>query len=171
MFLKRLGIVLAALIPVATVGAFVFQSSDDQTVTTTPTSSTTTPTTGSTTTTPAASGTTAVTSDVATDTPTTTSSTYEDGTYTAEGPYTSPAGSENITVTLTLASDVVVDMSVVTHGVGPSALWQGKFSSGIEAAVIGKNIDDLNLTNVSGSSLTPIGFGAAVESIKAQAEA
>ncbi len=95
---------------------------------------------------------------------------YEDGTYTAEGPYTSPAGSENITVTLTIANDVVTAASVVPHGVEKSALYQAKFVSGYRAMVVGTNLAELNLSHVSGSSLTPIGFNAAVESIKAQAE-
>jgi hypothetical protein len=36
--------------------------------------------------------------------------------------------------------------------------------------VVGKNIDEVNLGKVSGSSLTPIGFNNAIEDIRSQAK-
>ncbi len=174
MWLKRLGIVLAALIPVAIVGAFVLTPKEGRVTTdsvsdTSDTSELTPPSSSS-------SGVNAVASvsiignDRDGAVQNVGGSAYANGTYTAEGAYTSPAGAESITVTLTLANDVVTAVSVTPHGVGPSALWQGKFVSGIEAAVVGKSIESLSLTKVSGSSLTPGGFNAAVASIKSQAE-
>lgn len=167
MLLKRLGIVLAALIPVAIVGAFVFQSDDDRAVTTAPATSTST--TGSTTATPVTESPSTTTTVTTTDAVSESAKLYANGTYTADGTYTSPMGAEKITVTMTVADDVVTAVSMIGTGTGGSALWQGKFSSGLEAAVVGKSLADLKLTNVSGSSLTPIGFNAAVTAIKAQA--
>ena len=170
MWLKRIGIVIAAIIPVAIVGSFVFSSTDNSAEDLAPTAGSGTPMVPS----AIASGseTLVVPSTITTSTtePATESSMYANGTYTAEGAYTSPAGAESITVTLTLADDVVTAVSAEPHGVGPSALWQGKCISGLQAAVVGKNINELNLTKVSGSSLTPIGFNAAVKTIKTQAE-
>jgi len=48
--------------------------------------------------------------------------------------------------------------------------YQSRFLSGYKQYVVGKNISSVNLTNVSGSSLTPIGFDNALTQIKAQAK-
>jgi uncharacterized protein with FMN-binding domain len=170
MLLKRLGIVLAALIPVAIVGAFVFQSGDDQAVNTAPAASTSTPTAGSTATTPATELPSTTTTVTTADAVSESAKLYANGTYTAEGAYTSPMGAESITVTVTVDVGSVTAVTVVPHGTGASAVWQGKFVSGVETVVLGKDLGELNLTNVSGSSLTPIGFNAAIEAIKAQAK-
>ena len=97
---------------------------------------------------------------------------YKDGTYSAVGAYRSPAGEESIDVTLTLKGNVVSDVAVVPNATAPfSKKWQGKFIEGVKAAVVGVKLDDLDLKQVSGSSLTPKGFDDAVEQIKAQAKA
>ena len=97
---------------------------------------------------------------------------YKDGTYTATGEYKAPSGVEVITVSLTLKDDMIVDSTVTGTPVNPgSKMNQGKFLSGYKAMITGKSIDEVKLTNVSGSSLTPIGWNAAVETIKAQAKA
>ena len=146
MLLKRIGIILAACIPVAIVGALAFMPENNESTET-----------------PEATAPSAPTESAV-------SSAYNDGTYTAEGPYRSPMGSENITVALTVADDTVTAVSVTPHGVEASAFWQGKFVSGVQTLVVGKRLTDLQLTNVSGSSLTPIGFNVAVEAIRAQAK-
>lgn len=97
---------------------------------------------------------------------------YKDGTYSADGVYSSPAGAEDIGVTLTLKGDVVTDASVVPHATNmKSKFMQGMFIDGYKAQVIGKNISDLHLTKISGSSLTPAGFNDAVAKIEVQAKA
>ena len=109
-----------------------------------------------------------------TPTPATTStaamSAYKDGTYTAEGDYISPGGPEKINVTLTLSNDVVTNAQVQGEATNPrSQTYQGKFISGFKSLVVGQKIANLQLSNVSGSSLTPKGFNDAVQKIKAQA--
>jgi uncharacterized protein with FMN-binding domain len=98
--------------------------------------------------------------------------TYTDGTYTESGDYQAPSGTETIEVTLTLADGVVTDVQVVGDATDPQAkVHQGEFASGIAGEVVGKNIDDLQVDKVGGSSLTSGGFNAAVETIKADAAA
>lgn len=99
-----------------------------------------------------------------------TQSEYVDGQYEAVGEYRSPGGDETIDVLLTLESGVVVDATVVSNATLPNSVqFQGMFVENFKEQVVGKNIDDLDLTHVSGSSLTPKGFNDAVEKIKRQA--
>lgn len=96
---------------------------------------------------------------------------YNDGTYTVTGKYVSPAGPETINVLLTLKDDVVTDATVVaeaTHEI--SVKKQAEFVGGYKAQVVGKNINEVNVGKVAGSSLTPKGFNDAVAQIKAKAE-
>ena len=97
---------------------------------------------------------------------------YKDGTYSATGSYMSPGGPDQIAITLTIANDIVTDVSATPEpGDGTSARYQNKFVSGYKQYVVGKNIADINLSAVSGSSLTPQGFNDALAQIKTQAKA
>ncbi|AZZ49298.1 FMN-binding protein [Rathayibacter rathayi] len=99
-------------------------------------------------------------------------SSYTDGTYQAEGSYTSPGGNEKVGVSLTLAGGVVTDVTVTPESENPTGQqYQGRFASGISGEVVGKPLDDLKVSKVSGSSLTSGGFNDAVETIKADATA
>lgn len=104
--------------------------------------------------------------------PTTEDSAYTDGTYEVVGTYVSPGGPREINVTLTLQNGVVT--ATEFEGLATDATskrFQGEFADGYEAMVVGKNIDEISLTKVSGSSLTPKGFMDAVEKIKVEAQA
>jgi uncharacterized protein with FMN-binding domain len=95
---------------------------------------------------------------------------YADGTYTADGSYQAPSGTESITVELTLADDVVTDITVTPQATDPTAKgMQANFAGGIADQVVGQDIDQLNVTRVSGSSLTSGGFKIAIEAIKEDA--
>jgi len=84
----------------------------------------------------------------------------------------SPGGNDQVAVTLTLANDVIVDVTATPSAQDrTSQRYQSRFVSGYKQYVLGKNISDVNLTSVSGSSLTPIGFNNALAQIKAQAKA
>ena len=100
-----------------------------------------------------------------------TNSSYKDGVYTTVGDYRSPAGPEEITVKLTLKDGKIVD-SVVTGSSNESVSqkFMDGFAKNHKALVVGKSIDDVKLGVVSGSSLTPKGFNAAVEQIKKEAK-
>lgn len=97
---------------------------------------------------------------------------YADGTYTAEGTYTAPSGTEHVEVTVTLSGDVITAVEVVGDATDPTAkLRQGEFISGIADVVVGKDIDSIQVDKVGGSSLTSGGFNNAIEEIKADAAA
>jgi len=100
------------------------------------------------------------------------SNAYADGTYTESASYQSPNGTETIDVTITLTDDVITDVEVVGHGESPdSKHYQGEFIGGIDAIVVGKDIDSISVSKVAGSSLTSGGFNKAVEAIKLDAAA
>ncbi|WP_254703285.1 FMN-binding protein [Pseudarthrobacter sp. C4D7] len=97
--------------------------------------------------------------------------TYKDGTYSADGNYVSPNGTETVGVQLTLAAGKVSDVKITQHPSNPNTRkFQGQFAGGIAAQVVGKNIDELNVQKVSGSSLTSGGFNQALAKIKAEAQ-
>ncbi|MEA5456082.1 FMN-binding protein [Sinomonas sp. JGH33] len=95
---------------------------------------------------------------------------YRDGTYSADGHYTSPNGPETVGVTLTLQSGVVTDVQITEHPTSANTrLFQNHFASGIKDVVVGKKLDDIKVGIVSGSSLTGQGFNDAVSAIKGEA--
>ena len=97
---------------------------------------------------------------------------YKNGTYSANGTYMSPGGQDVIAVTLTISNDVITDATVSSvSGDRTSLRYQSRFISGFKQYVVGQKVSSVNLSRVSGSSLTPEGFNAALAQIKAQAKA
>ena len=97
--------------------------------------------------------------------------TYKDGTYSADGNYVSPNGTETVGVELTLAGGTVKDVNITQHPSNPNTRkFQGEFAGGIASQIVGKNIDELKVSKVAGSSLTSGGFNQAVEQIKSEAQ-
>lgn len=97
-------------------------------------------------------------------------STYKNGQYTVTGNYWAPEGMERMSVSVTLTNDVITDTTVTNQAQDPtSRQYQGMFISSYKSMVVGKDISTLNLTRVSGSSLTPQGFNDALAKIKQQA--
>ncbi len=95
-------------------------------------------------------------------------SSYADGTYTATGQYGGLPSS--IGVTVTLVDDVITAVTVTPRATDPTSLdYQTRFAQAIPALVVGRNIDEVNLSKVAGSSGTPDGFNAAIQRIKAEA--
>jgi uncharacterized protein with FMN-binding domain len=100
-----------------------------------------------------------------------TSSAYKDGTYSAVGNYQTHGGPESIAVKITLSNGVVTAVVVTEQPKDQmSKMMQEDFIANFKPMVVGKNIDSIKLGKVSGSSLTPMGFNAAVETIKTQAK-
>lgn len=96
---------------------------------------------------------------------------YKNGVYTAEGDYKSPAGPEQIKVSLTLQDGIITEAEVTPEATLPkSQYFQGQFASGYKEMVIGKKINEVQLDKVAGSSLTPKGFNDAVTKIMKQAQ-
>lgn len=99
------------------------------------------------------------------------SASYKDGTYSADGSYSSPGGNEEITVTITIANGKVTDSSVSPRAASrESQEYQAEFVAGYKTLVTGKPLATLNLSRVSGSSLTPRGFNEALNAIRSQAK-
>jgi uncharacterized protein with FMN-binding domain len=97
---------------------------------------------------------------------------FKDGTYTARGDYTSPGGASAVDVKLTLKGDTVTALTVTPKAENPTAKgYEGAFASGVGPKVIGKKLTDLNVTKVSGSSLTSQGFDRAIAAIEKTAKA
>lgn len=95
---------------------------------------------------------------------------YRDGSFQADGPYESPAGGESIIVIVELENDIVTDVQIGLYPTSAtSSKYQSEFSMGIGELVIGRDIDELDVTVVAGSSLTSIGFREALDVIKADA--
>lgn len=96
---------------------------------------------------------------------------YKDGTYIATGSYMSPGGKDTISVELTLIDSRISSISLTPITADDTSReYIGKFTSGYKQYVIGKNIADVKLSKVSGSSLTSVGFNNALSTIKAQAK-
>lgn len=99
-------------------------------------------------------------------------SAYVDGEYSADGQYSSPAGAENVSLTVTIEGGVIVDASFEADSEHPtSQKLQQQFQEGFLEEVQGANIDEVDLDVVNGSSLTPKGFNDALEKIKSEARA
>lgn len=114
-------------------------------------------------------------SSLATNTPTladTTGFTYKDGTYTGTGSYQTPQDMESISVTITIKNNVINDARISQAATSrDSAEYQSIFSSNFKPQVVGKSVNEVRLSRVSGSSLTSAGFNEALDAIKAQAKA
>lgn len=102
--------------------------------------------------------------------PPTSQSSYKDGTYTAVGQYHTPAGTENVEITLTLKDGLIVDASGANRARDrKSQKYVDMFLGGFKTLVVGKKISEVSLGKVSGASLTPKGFNAAVLKIRSEA--
>lgn len=96
---------------------------------------------------------------------------FTDGTYSATGSYQTPGGIEKIGVKVTINNGVVTTASITEQGsTGESQEFQARFESGFESQVVGKKVSEIKLSRVAGSSLTPIGFNAAISDIAKQAQ-
>lgn len=98
---------------------------------------------------------------------------YKSGSYSADGNYQTPGGRESIGVTVTLSDDgTITEATATPEGkTGESQEFQSKFVSGFKSQVVGKKIDEVSLSRVAGSSLTPNGFNNAIDDIQDQAKA
>lgn len=105
------------------------------------------------------------------DQPAATTRRYTNGSFNATGNYVSPAGTEEVAITLVITDDKIASASFQGKASNPTTeFMQGKFKEGFEALVVGKSVDEVSLTVVNGSSLTPKGFMDALKKIKAEAK-
>lgn len=96
---------------------------------------------------------------------------YRNGLFKATGNYVSPGGPRTLEVTITLTDGVITGADTIgTATDATSKRFQGEFVSGFKEQVVGKNIDEVDLVKVAGSSLSPKGFNDALTQIKAEAQ-
>jgi uncharacterized protein with FMN-binding domain len=151
-----------ALIAIASVAVVAFETTTKKTAEQAPAASTNPATSSQ----PAA-----VSSPTSSTTPGVTAGDFKDGTYTVVGNYTSPGGPETIGVKLTLKDNLVTAVEVTPNATLPTSKnFQNLVAENVGALVVGKNISEIKLDKVSGSSLTPKGFNDALEKVKAQAK-
>ena len=168
---KKIGIIAGVVVVLGVIGVTIFQESDDG-VAGTPVAVTTdsysnTPVSAPT---PSPASSTPPTPVAAV--PKNYVSVYRNGNYSATGSYDSPGGTENVSVTLTITSDIITSVSVTSGAYDRrSQSYQNIFIANYKQYVIGKNISSLNLGKISSSSLTPVGFNDALAKIRAQAKA
>lgn len=97
---------------------------------------------------------------------------YKDGSYAAAGSYNSPGGVERIEVSVTLRDGKITNTTATTKAASStSRQYQSEFIDNYKELVIGKPIDEVELSRVAGSSLTSGGFNEAIEKIKQDAAA
>lgn len=96
----------------------------------------------------------------------------KDGSYSAEGAYTSPGGHQKVKVELTLADGVIDDIDVTPEAVDPqSERFQTDFADHVAQQVEGKTLAEADVSVVASSSLTSQGFNQALDKIAAEAGA
>lgn len=82
--------------------------------------------------------------------------------------YKTPAGNEEVKVTANIDDKgIVTDVNLEFVANAPmSKKFQALFAEGIDAQVVGKNISDVKVGVVNGSSLTGNGFNLAIDQIE-----
>ena len=100
------------------------------------------------------------------------SAAVNDGDYEAKGSYSNPGGQSEVQVDLTITDGKIADIKVTPGATNSTSRgYQQKFAGGIADEVVGKTLDELDVSKVSGSSLTSQGFNQAIDQIKADASA
>lgn len=94
-----------------------------------------------------------------------------DGSYRASGGYQSPNGPETIEVSITISNGVIESVEVIPQATNAtSKRYQGDFAGGLAAEVVGKSLEEADVTRVAGSSLTSGGFAEALQTIRQDAK-
>ncbi len=97
---------------------------------------------------------------------------YKDGSYTANGQYISPEGTETLGVTAAIKDGKISAITITPKAADSKSIrYQGFFKDGISGVAVGKSLDqDLDPGVVNGSSLTGAGFVQAMDAIKLLAQ-
>ena len=94
-----------------------------------------------------------------------------DGTFRASGGYQSPNGPETIEVSITITDGVIEAVEVIPGATNStSKRYQGDFAGGVAAEVVGKSLEEADVTRVAGSSLTSGGFAEALQTMRQDAK-
>ncbi|MCU0677979.1 MAG: hypothetical protein MUF19_00120 [Candidatus Pacebacteria bacterium] len=102
-----------------------------------------------------------------------TTTAYNDGTYAINTSYLAPnRANHTVAVSFTLADDIITGANISFGGddVATSKGYQAKFVAAYESQVIGKKLDDVQLSRVGGASLTTGAFNDALAKVKVAAQ-
>ena len=103
------------------------------------------------------------------ETATATATTFEDGEYSARGWYGGLPSHHD--VTLTIDNNIITDVEITTPAEDETSLgYQQRFAAALPDAVIGRDIADLSVDRLAGSSGCSEGFMDALAQIKDQAQ-
>ena len=92
---------------------------------------------------------------------------YKNGEFSENIKYDSPGGSEDLGVNIKIENDVVVSLSIIEGAHHPkSKQYQKAFIDGVEGKVVGKNLDEVSPSTISGASLTTNAFNLMIRQIK-----
>ena len=94
---------------------------------------------------------------------------YKDGTYSAQSTYRTPDGTYTMDVVVRLNDDAIASTEVTFDAKGMESGYSKRFLGSYQSLVSGKDIGDINLSRVGGSSLTTKAFNTALSAIKSQA--
>lgn len=95
---------------------------------------------------------------------------YEDGTYEARGTY--GGGPSFLDVTVTVDDDLITDVEVGTPATNPTSLeYQQAFAAAVPDEVIGRDLGEVSVGKLAGSSSCGEGFNDAIAQIREQARA
>ncbi len=93
---------------------------------------------------------------------------YVSGGVRRMGTYETPAGTEEVEIRMDINEGVITAATAISHANHEtSKIYQGQFIEGFSEMVVGKNLDEVELRVVNGSSLTPKGFNEVLEGVKA----
>jgi uncharacterized protein with FMN-binding domain len=99
------------------------------------------------------------------------SNNFKDGTFSSTGNYQSPGGDESVEVSVNIENNKIQSVTTSSNAANStSKRYQELFKEGVSGEVVGKELNEIDLSKVNGSSLTAIGFNAAIENIKNQAK-
>lgn len=87
-------------------------------------------------------------------------------TYSTSVSYEVPNGTQSMSVTLILENGIIISANTTHSMTGKSASYQKNFQSSYQNQVIGKNINNINLSRVGGASITTNAFNQAIYSIR-----
>jgi uncharacterized protein with FMN-binding domain len=99
------------------------------------------------------------------------STNFKDGTFSSSGNYQSPGGDESVDVSVNIENNKIQSVTTSSKAANStSKRYQELFKEGVSGEVVGKELNEIDLSKVNGSSLTAIGFNSALENIKNQAK-